>query len=288
MAAQTGMRRHLREGNADDGVSTLNFDLNTLKNRYFLETFMSDPLCLVPGISTDLSPAGTSLQAVMVDSGFNRFQYSFLGEATASLIPLLASEGGWNWNTSTNLDGIGVEVNFGGDLAGHPRNCTPSSEDWFFRALVAADDWSGADITLGFKKAATALLTLTEVTDIAGVRLIGDSSSALAAITVVTVLNNAGATDYTSTAVDTGSLTDETNVEIEIRAKGGKAKFYVNGAPVAPSVDYTFDSGDKMSPVIRLIQATDLAAQLKTLAAEGGPLYARRPEPLTSLAFATS
>lgn len=286
--AITGTRTHLKRGNADDGVAPSNLDFALLRGRYFLELFAYDPLCLVPGISTDLSPAGTTLQAVMVDSGFNRFQYTFLGEATASVIPLMGSEGGWNWNTATNLDGIGVEVNFGGDLERHPRNCTPSSEDWFFRALVAADDWSGADIALGFKKAATALTTLTEVTDFAGVRVLGDSSSALAALTVATVLNNAGATDYTSTAVDTGSITDETNVEIEVRAVGGKAQFFVNGSRVASAVDYTFDSGDKCSPIIRLIQATDLAAQLKTLAAEGGPLYARRPESLVSLAAGTS
>lgn len=291
--ALTGTRKNLKVGNADDGVSTLNLDLNTLKNRYFLELFMNDPLCTVPGISTDVNPAGTDLTAVRCHTGFNTLQYTFIGEATASFIPLLASEGGYNWNTSTNLDGIGVEVNFGGDLPAHPRNHVPyrsdgTGEEWFFRVLVAADDWSGADITVGFKKAAVAVGSLTEITDFVGVRALGDSSSALAAIQVAVVLNNAGATDYTTTAVDTGSLTDATAVELEVRSVGSKAKFYVNGVQVASTVDYTFDTGDSMSPIVRLIQATDLAAQLKTFAAEGGPLYARRPESLATLAGATT
>ncbi len=279
----TVVNRHLEEGGPSKGITPNKFHDSALKGRYLFETFQSEPLCTVPG-GTLTDPAGTSLQNIRIDTGFNVFEFSYLGDATAAFVPTLASDGGYNWGVF-NTDGlIGAEINFGGQKNGHPRNFIPRNEDWFLRVLFNVDNWSGVDIVVGFRKAGAAVATLTEVTDVAGIRILGDSSSALAALSAITNLNNGGTSDYISTAIDTGSLTDGTTVEVEVRSIAGKAQFFVNSNRVASGVSYTFDSGDVCSPVVRMLETTDLVGQMKTMAAECGPMVARVKRSLQSLA----
>lgn len=255
--------------------------------RYFLETFGQEPLAGKKG-AVYVAPGGTSLQSQWIDTGRYRFEYTFLGDATDLFVPTLASEGGYNWAAiATNTLDRGLEINFGGETQGHPRNFVASNEDWFFRVLLSLDDASGADIVVGFKKIGAAVATLTEVTDIAGLRIFGDSSSALAALSIVTNLNNGGTSDVVSTAL-TETLTDGQYIELEVRSVGQKAKFYVNGVQRFPSSVFTFDTGDYLAPVIRQLQTTDIHAEFKTFAAEGGPLDYRSRETLVTEAFATA
>lgn len=274
-------------GDAFKGVGPERLTHSLLKNRYIFEPFGQEPSASKKG-AVYAAPAGTSLQEQYIDTGLHRLEYSFLGDATDAFVPTLATDGGYNWASIATLTlNRGLEVCFGGTTAGHPRNFVPRSEDWFARVLLSIDDASGADITLGFKKAATPVLTLTEVTDIAGVRILGDASSALAALSVVTNLNNAGSTDYSSSAI-ANTLTDGQYIELEVRAVAGKAQFFVNGVRVASTVSYTFDSGDVCAPVLRILQASDIAAEVKTFAYEAGPLKDRNPANLVTLAFATA
>lgn len=259
-----------------------------LRGRYLMELFNQDPMVSKKG-GIYVAPAGTSLQEQILDTGRYRLEYSFLGDATDAFVPTLATDGGYNWAAiaSNTLD-RGAEVCFGGTTVAHPRNFIASAEDWFFRVLLSIDDASGADIVVGFKKVATPVLTLTEVTDIAGVRILGDSSSALAALSIVTNLNNGGTSDVVSTAIDTGSLTDGQVIELEVRSIAKKAQFFVNGVRKFPSAVFTFDTDDVLAPVIRFLQTTDIAAEVKTYAAEAGPIADRSKDTLLSLAFATT
>lgn len=256
-----------------------------LKGRYIFETFSQEPLAGKKG-AVYAAPAGTSLQEQWVDTGRYRLEYGYLGDATDAFVPIIGSEGGWNWVLTTATLDRGVEVNFGGTQPGHPRNFL-SSEDWFARILLNVDDASGVDLVFGFKKMAIPVLTLTEVTDIAGLRILGDSSSALAALSIVTNLNNGGSTDYSSSAL-TETLTDGSTIELEVQAVGRRAKFFVNGVERKASATYTFDDGDVLAPVLRALQTTDIAAEIKTLAYEAGPLEDRAKESLLTLATATS
>lgn len=259
----------------------------SLRNgRYCFEPFMVEPLAWKKG-ALYVAPGGTSLQEQLFFTGRNTFEYAFLGDATDAFVPTLASEGGYNWVLTTATLDRGVEIGFGGTALAHPRNFIASSEDWFARILINVDDWSGVDIVFGFKTVAVPVLTLTEITDIVGLRVLGDSSSALAAFSAVTNLNNAGATDYSSTAL-TGDITDGNTVELEARSVGAKAHLYVNGVRVGHGVSYTFDSGDTLAPVARLLQTTDLAAEIKTLRYEAGPLEDRYDGTLLSLPGADS
>lgn len=257
--------------------------------RYFFDTFGMEPSASKKG-AIAAAPAGTSLQEQWFDTGRYRFEYTFLGDATDAFVPVLATEGGYNWGALATLTlDRGVEICFGGTTVGHPRNYrVGTDEDWFLRCLWIFDDVSGIDLTVGFKKAATPVATLTEVTDIVGVRVLGDSSSGLGALSVVSNLNNGGTSDYTSTAIDTGSLTDAQYIELEVVLTGRSQRFYVNGIRKADSAAISLDSGDSMAPICRLIQTTDICDQPKLLAAEGGPLRARREPLLKDIAFATA
>lgn len=281
-------RRNLKTVEDDfEGVGPEKLTRSMLKRRYIFEAFGQEPSASKKGASF-VAPAGTSLQEQYLDTGNYRLEYSFLGDATDAFLPSLATDGGYEWGgIATATLGRGVEVCFGGTTSGHPRNFVASSEDWFARLLLIVDNVSGADVTFGFKKKATPVATLTEVTDIAGLRILGDATSALAALSVVTNLNNGGATDYSSTAL-TNTLTDAQYIELEVRAIAGKAQFFVNGTRVGSGVSFTFDSGDVLAPVARLIQTTDLYTSLKFLAYEAGPIADRNPATLVSLAFATA
>lgn len=274
--------RHIEKAAID--ISKI--ELNLLKGRYFFESFMQDPVCFVKG-ATLTEPAGTSLQDQMFFTGRYWFEYAYAGDVTDAFVPVLASEGGYNWLFTNVLDS-GVEINFGGLVAAHPRNCIPSQEDWFFRALIIADDASGLDAFVGFRKAAAYAATLTEYSDVIGVRVLGASGSTDASFFQITNLNNAGATDYTATALVVTGLEDATAVELEVQFVGGKGFVFVNGVQASGAISFTADSGDSFAPVIRLLQATDVWAQAKTLCAEGGPLAYRRNATLLSLAGATS
>lgn len=266
-------------------INAAKWEKEILQGRYFFDSFMQDPVCFVKG-TTLTEPAGTSLQAQMFFTGRYWFEYAYAGDVTDAFVPVLASEGGYNW-LFTDVLGSGVEINFGGIINGNPRNHIPSQEDWFFRALLIADDASGLDAFVGFRKSAAYAATLTEYSDIVGVRILGASGSSDAAITQITNLNNAGSTDYTSTALVVAGLEDATAIELEVRSVGGRAFVYVNGASASGAIAYTYDSGDVMSPVIRLLQSTDVFAQAKTLCVEGGPLAYRRDATLLSLAGST-
>jgi hypothetical protein len=277
----TETRRTIGKGQV--GPERLNDSV--LRGRYCFESFMQEPLVWVKGSTTE--PAGTSLTEQAFNTGRNTFEYTFAGDSTDAFFPTLASEGGYNWGAFTTVAGSGVEVNFGGLKDGHPRNYQPSSEDSFARVLLILDDASGADIFFGFRKVAAYAATLTEYSDVAGIRILGDSSSTTGAFTVITNLNNAGSTDYTATALSVTPLEDATAIELEVRSVAGKAQFYVNGVEYRPTT-YTFDSGDIVAPVARFLQATDVAAQIKTLAFECGLLDSRQEGSLLSLAGATT
>lgn len=276
--------RRRNVGNGEAGPEKLADSVR--RGRYCLDTFMQEPVVWVKGSTTE--PAGTSLSEQAIFTGRHTFEYTFAGDATDAFFPTLASEGGYNW-LFTNEVGRGVEIGFGGLKDGHPRNFTPSSEDWFARVLLIADDASGVDVFFGYRKVAANAATLTEYSDVAGIRVLGASGSTDATFTLITNLNNAGSTDYTSTTPSptvTG-LEDATAFELEVRSVGGVAQWYVNGVEHR-GVSYTFDSGDIMMPVLRLLQMTDVFAQLKTLAFESGPLADRHDGTLLSIAGATT
>ncbi len=277
-----GFRRPTESG----VIGPFNFTQDTRSNRYCFESFMSEPVCYKKGALT--TPAGTDLDDVIIDTGRYRFEYAFIGTHTDTLMPVIASEGGYNWVLATAVAGQGVEINFGGLKDGHPRNHVPSSENWFARILLITDDASGIDLFFGFKKNSAYVETLTEVTDLTGIRILGDSSSTTGAVTIITNANNAGSTDYTSTAVSGATpLEDATAIELEVRNVGGKAYHYINGVYVDAGVSFTYDTDDVHSPVCRLLQTTDIFAQAKTLAYEAGPLSERTDATLLSLAGST-
>lgn len=256
------------------------------QHRYCFETFMNEPFCSVKGANA--APGGTSGTENLVNTGRYTFEYYFVGGASDGFYPLIGTAGGYDWKLDNDTVAEGVEINFGSLFTGHPRTYTSTSEDWFARLLFITDDASGLDLFFGGRKVAAYAQTLTEYSDLVGLRVLGDSSSTTGAITIVTNLNNAGATDYSSaTATGATPLEDATAIELELRSIGGQGFLFVNGAQVTGAT-YTFDSGDVFTPICRILHSTDLAGVTKTLAFECGLLADRDPNSLVSLAGATA
>ena len=253
------------------------------RHRYMEEPFMKSPLCTLAGDATDLG--GTSLVEIGIFTGFNSFSYSFIGDATDVHKPVLASEGGYNWALTTQTLDRGVEINFGGTLTKDPRNFV-STEDWFARILIGVEDYSGANLVFGFRKAGATVASLTEITDLFGIRILGDESSALAATSIITNLNNGGTSDYVTTALST-VLTDGTMIELEVRCVGRKGQAFINGDRVGRQVTFSFDDGDYLSPIFTALASTDLAGQIKTFHYQAGALKDRPAGTLASIAGGT-
>lgn len=282
---RVGVERGRAGGPYGIGPERLSDDVT--KRRYCFENFMQEPLNTKAGIL--LAPGGTALQACLIFTGNYTFQWATTADETDQFYPTLATDGGYNFQiANTPVLADGVEINFGGDIVGHPRNWTPSSEDFFARVLINLTDASGGDVVFGVKKAAATVATLTEITDLFAIRSLGNSASSDTAWSVLTNLNNAGATDYTSTSVSLTGLEDLTAVELEVRSVAGKGFLFVNGVPVPGAPAFTFDTGDNVSPILRFAQTTDTTAAYKVFAYESGPIEARRPESLLTLAQATA
>lgn len=252
------------------------------KERYCFETFGQEPSCTKKGALVEV--AGTDAQENIIDTGRYRFEFVYVGDATDAFRPTLGSEGGYNWVFTTATLDRGCEINWGGLVAGHPRNFVATSEDWFTRCLFIVEDASGVDIFHGVRKVAANAATMTDYADVAGIRIVGDSSSTAGAYSVVGY-----DTDYTATALTLAGLEDATAVELEVQFRGGVARYFINGIEYSYGLgSFTADSGDRFSPISRLIQTTDLSTQIKTLCYEAGPLEARQEGSLLSLAFATT
>jgi hypothetical protein len=282
-----GLQKHPKAAVGPQNLS------NSIKSDvYVFETFSQEPFCYVkqPAAGTIAAPTGSTLTENIVDTGRYKFEFYFIAAQSDQLVPLLGTEGGYDWCLDADTLGDGVEINFGGLTVGHPRNWIPANrDDRFARILLIFDNASGVDAFFGVKKVAAPVTTLTEITDVVGVRILGTSDSSDANFTVITNLNNAGSTDYTSTATSITGLEDAVAVELEIRTVAGKAFLFVNGAPIAGAPTYTFDSGDSVCPIARLLQATDLVTQVKTLCYEAGKYpQDRTPASLISLATTTA
>lgn len=274
-------------GSGSKGIGAERLADDFLKGRYCFENFSQEPFNTKAGIL--LAPGGTALQACLINTGNYTFQWATTADETDQFYPTLGTDGGYNFQIATTpVLADGVEINFGGDVAAHPRNFT-AGEKFFARVLINVTDASGADLTFGVKKTAATVATLTEITDLLAIRTVGNSASTDTVWTVLTNLNNGGSTDYTATSVTLTGLEDLTAVELEVRGNELRQGFlFVNGVPVPGAPAFTFDSGDSLSPIFRAAQTTDTTAAIKVFAFECGLIESRRPESLVTLASATA
>ena len=277
----------LQKGGAPRGGAqgARNLDLSSRVGRYAFETFMSVPMLQQ---KTGQAVGGTDATSNLADTGRYIFEYYLIGTASDNFGPILGTDGGYDWSFGNTALGAGCEVNFGSLLQGHPRTYVPSQEDSFARILVNVEDASGADLFFGFRKVGINKTDLTDITDVAGIRILGNDGSTDANFSIITNLNNAGATDITVTTTTVTGLEDGVSVELEVRNVGGKAFFYVNGAPVSGAPVYTYDSGDYVTPIFRALQTTDVSGTIKTLAFECGLVEERLDATLISVAGATA
>jgi hypothetical protein len=265
----------------DGSVDAVALENAIRTGRYFYDNF---GMPLRTGVYTDpdTDPAGTDTTVNVWDTGRHVFLYTNIGEATATLKPSLTTDGYPTFALEALL-GQGFELNFGGILAGHPRNTLMGSEDAFFRALLAVDNASGIDLFFGFRRIEATAAALDTYTDIAGLRVLGDSSSAAAAISILTELND----DTAPTSVETTqTLADATDIELEVRVRENRyAEFRINGAETTVKVTgFRFDTGDVLCPVIHVLHTTDVFAEFKLKAVEGGPLNCRNASLLSAAA----
>lgn len=281
---------HRRESLKRGAVGPERLSPSFRHKRYAYDNFSQEPLLWQKPPATGVSAvvAGTDATENLFFTGSHTFEFRLIGGASDVQGPVLATDGGYDWRLDHDTLGEGVEINFGGIVKGHPRNYLPGVEDFFARILLIVDNASGVDIVFGARAVAAYQAALTSYVDIAGIEILGDSSSTTAAFSVVSNLGNTGSTDYVSTALTAAGLEDATAVELEVRSIGNKVRFYINGKEWASDLRPAWAASEYVSPVLRILQTTDLASQIKTLAFECGLLDDRGENALITNATATA
>ena len=277
--ALTGQGGALTKGNLD----AINANSSELYNRsdagrlrsYWYEDFSCQPNCWVASVAGAVpsrTPGGTSTVASVLHTGNYNLEMCMQGGADQSdnVMPYVTTDAAYDIGSEQVL-AYGMEILFGSVLnARHPRNLTAGTDDGYSRIRISAADASGVDIVFGYRKIEAFTGALATYTDLAGLRILGDSSSAAAAMSVVTNLNDA--TDVTSVAL-TNTLADATAVELDVRVSDdGSVSWYVDQQRVAASTAFVFDDTDVLTPFLFFLNTTDLGGEVKLLRADGGPL----------------
>jgi hypothetical protein len=253
----------------------------SLRRRRFCHTEFWEEPHVYTATDDNGAPTGTTGNVNIAADELYKFEYVILGAGQTIVRPVLATGGGWDWGMDQTAT-EGVEINFGSQKEGHYRTFQvgkASAPEFYARLRFTVEDISGVDLYFGFRKVAAYQTAIATYTDVGLIRLLGDSSSAAAAVTTVTNLNDA--TDVTETA--TGStVADGVDTEVEVRVVGRRAQFLLNGAQVGQA-NFQFDLDDWLTPIAFIAHTTDVAGQIKTFGFECGPLK-DRPEGLLSAA----
>lgn len=216
---------------------------STLKSEYFQAQAVDGTDAVVTADETNV-----------LDFGGGRKIFSY-NVAEQTVVTPAAGNAGLNI-AGDQTDDDGFEFSFG--LAGDANiacgKTVGTDAPFYVKATLTIADVSGTDeLLVGFRKNAACAAAITSYTDFAFLNVdAGD-------VKIETKLNNSAATpvDTTTDVADAGTVTLEVRVDAE-----GNTKFLVNGEDAVVSSDFTFDSGDVLIPVIRILQASDLTGDV--------------------------
>jgi hypothetical protein len=244
--------------------------------RYGFEPFSNSPRSwLIAGSAGGgyADPTGTAGNVIGLDTGYNTFAWTVIGTAGDSkLLPVMTTDGYYDFSLDNTLsDGFGLiiggdhKVTTGGNLPTHYTMGTDSGA--FVRLKFKTVNASGINLVVGFRKVEAHAADFNDYDELAGLQVLGDDSSAAAAINAVNILNNA--TTNTDSTGDT--LADATSVELAVFITGRVVTVTIDGAAPSTAVDaFTFDSGEVVQPFIQFTQATDVCTELSFQRLEWG------------------
>jgi len=155
--------------------------------RYFYEPFVQEPFSWT--ITTDGygDPTGTTGNVNGIHTGFNNFTWVVLGTQTI-VVPAITTDHVYNFGIDQTL-ADGFELNPSTVVVTnatyqHPLHYKVGTDEAYFRLLFSAEDISGADLHVGFRKVEAYQTAVGTYTDYAAIRVLGDSTSAAGAIAV--------------------------------------------------------------------------------------------------------
>lgn len=249
--------------------------------RYGYEPFAQVPFSWTVTTNGYGDPTGTTGNENAFHTGRNNFVWHVKGTQTI-VVPSFTTDGFYDFGLDQTLND-GFELLVGGSTGvttggNNPAHYKMGTDEAFFRLLFSAEDISGADLLVGFRKVAAFTADWNDYTDLAALRVLGDSSSAAGAVSIETILNNA-ATSQTATG---DTVADATATEFLVEIRGRTARFFVNGA--SPSTDLTtfvFDDTDVVTPFVFFLNTTDVVGELKLRRAEWGLLADKPASTLT-------
>lgn len=241
----------IRKRLVDGVVSVIKLADGTRKHLAVYERFDMQPgLSAVGGYG---NPAGTTGEQnqVRFRSGLAA-QYIVLGAGQTILGPAFDFSTGLLDISQDATVNEGVEYVFGGN---HPRNpyliTVNTSASRSLKGSIKYEDVSGvARAVFGWRKQEAAQADYNDYADFIVVNMVGGVitiESAVGGAATVVVANS-------TVVADLGTLQVELKVE-----SNGKVYIFINGAPVAYGVPYTFTAALALVPFYQFLHATDLS-----------------------------
>lgn len=230
-----------------------------IDRRYFYEPFNQNPIVVADiggGAAT-----GTAGDVNIMWTGYTQFEVFVLGTQTI-LGPTLTSTGLNVAYDLTNNDGI--ELVPGSVLTSSPYGFKVGTDSAFFTRLkMKITDVSGADeLYVGFRNAEAGQADLATYTDLA---LIGNVSGD---IKIATNLNDATSVSITDT---TENWADGETHTVAVKVSStGVTTFEIDGAAPDATATFTFDTGDTVIPMFRLLHDSDVSETTELIEWETG------------------
>ena len=240
--------------------------------RYGFEPFAQQPHPFTVTGGDGGAPTGTTGNQNAFNTGYNTFTWFVLGTQTI-VAPVFTTDGFYDFSLDQTLsDGWSLLVNGNNTVTtggNQPAHYTMGTDEAFVRLVFSAEDVSGVNLLVGFRKVEAFQADFNDYDELAGIQVLGDSSSAAAAINAVNILNNAA-----TNTDDTGdTLADATDVELLVKITGRTVTVFIDGAePTTTPDSFTFDDGEVVTPFVNFLQTTDVSGELKLKRLEWGLL----------------
>jgi len=210
-------------------------------------TFHCNPICLLSGNAPALPTGATGTVNLLGFPEMTMEQY-ILGAGQTIISPVMDATGLLVSGDLTATEGF--EYNFGAALATSRHTYTIGTSAAFFLEwrFTVADVTGAESIMIGFRKTEANNATLTSYTDYALIGL--DNVTSPGNVVISTELNSGGTTNTNTTDAWGDGETHTLGVYV---SAAGVVTYTVDGAAPSVTAAFTFDNGDTIAPIFRLM-----------------------------------
>lgn len=245
-------RNNINKFQYQDAIQERFWDTN-----YIYEDFRNNPVASAVGGGAASGTAGTPN---ILAFPFSHFEYVAIGTQTITAPKLNAD--GLNLGSMDQTASEGLEIGQGILARQNPAFVIGEAEAFFIRARFKVEDVSGVgSLMVGFRKAEAYQADFNDYADLAAFNLVGTD------IKTETIIG--GAATVTTDTTDNWADNEEHELIVNVSASG-VVTYLLDGEAPTTTAAYTFTDGLTVVPVVRFVQAADIAGSVPMMVYEVG------------------